>query len=76
MEHLVIWLIEAVIKALTRGANPKSPNLVGAEPRATPTPSAAGNPASSSTDVWADYRRKQAAIEREMVSKSPTATKR
>lgn len=76
MEHLVIWLIEAVIKSLTRRTNPKAPNLVGAQPRVTPSPSAAGSPASSPIDVWADYRRKQAAIEREMASKSPTVTKR
>lgn len=72
MEHLVIWLIEALIKALTRHTRPKPRDLVGVEPRSTPSPSAAGTPSSSSSAVWADYRRKQAAIEREMLAKSPT----
>lgn len=72
MEHLVIWLMEALIKALTRRTHPKPRDLVGAEPRPTSAPSAAGAPPPSSTDVWADYRRKQAAIDREMLTKSPT----
>jgi hypothetical protein len=60
MEHLLIWLIHYLLKAFTE----KKP-APSARPVFTPAP----------PDVWANYRRKQAAIEREMTAKSPTARK-
>lgn len=67
MEHLILWLIQAILKAVTQKNKP--------EARANTTPRPL-TPTATSTDPWADYRRKQAAIEREMIAKSPTATKR
>jgi hypothetical protein len=72
MEHLIIWLIEAILKALTQRAKPDSRRITGAEPRPA-QPARPGGAAPN--DVWADYRRKQAAIEREMMAKSPTTRK-
>lgn len=62
MEHLILWLIQAIIKAVTQKNKPE------AHANTTPRP--------LTPDPWADYRRKQAAIEREMVAKSPTTPKR
>jgi hypothetical protein len=73
MEHLIIWLIHAIIKAVTQKPKSESRPAADTSPQISAQPVRPNGPP---TDVWAEYRRKQAAIERDMNAKSPSASKR
>lgn len=73
MEHLIIWLIHAIVKALTQKPKRQLGPFTGTQPPTPAQPRAHNGPP---MDVWADYRRKQAAIERDMAAKSPNVSKR
>ena len=70
MEHLIFMLIKFIFKALTNKPSSSTP-LTGQTPHPPRTPSAA--PANAA-DAWEAYRQKQAAIERDLARKSPTAS--
>ena len=69
MEHLIILLVKFILKALTdKPASP--PPLTSQTPRAPATPFARPSEPPA-TDVWAQYRQKQIAMEKELARKAP-----
>lgn len=68
MEHLIILLVKFILKALTDKPARASAPLTGQTPRAPGTPSARPE---ATTDVWAQYRQKQIAMEKEWARKAP-----
>ncbi len=69
MEHLFFMLIKFIWKALTEKSSSTTQPLAGQQPPPPRAPSAAPTRAA---DAWEDYRRKQAAMERDVARKSPS----